>query len=111
MHRVLTYSKYKVAWWVERGNAEGNKVTPELAEGLWAYAEDQAQLQCDLARKFDTKCEGLHQDGVTKEELRRLAMVMQKEDELDGVETGSKEEDYYSAEDNDPDMSDLVDDK
>jgi hypothetical protein len=105
MRRVLAYFEYKAAWWVERGDAEGRETTPELAEGLRAYAEDQAQLQRDLGSKFAAKWEALRRDGVTEKELDRLATVME-DDELDGAETGSEEGEFYSADDNDADLSD-----
>jgi hypothetical protein len=102
MRRVLVYFEYKAAWWVERSGAEGREVTPQLAEGLRAYANSQAQLQRDIALKFQAKWEVLRRDGVTTEELDRLATVAQEgDDQLDGNETGSEEEDYYSDEGND----------
>jgi hypothetical protein len=105
MRRVLAYFEYKAAWWVERGDAEGRETTPELAEGLRAYAEDQAQLQRDLGSKYSAKWEALRRDGVTEKELDKLATVME-DDELDGAETESEEEEFYSADDNDVDLSD-----
>jgi hypothetical protein len=113
MRRVLAYFEYKAAWWVERGDAEGREVSPELAEGLRSYAEDQAQLQHNLASKFSAKWEALRLEGITREELDRLAGVMeasdqfvQEDDELDGVETGSEEDGFNSADENDTDMTD-----
>ncbi|KIM79775.1 hypothetical protein PILCRDRAFT_9970 [Piloderma croceum F 1598] len=84
---------------------EGCETTPELAEGLYTYAEDQAQLQHDLGSKFVAKWEVLHRDGVTEKESDWLATAVE-DDELDGAETGSKEEEFYSADDNDADLSD-----
>jgi hypothetical protein len=81
MRRVLVYFEYKAAWWVERGEAEGCKVTPELAEGLCLYAEDQSQLQHDLASNFSAKWEALCREGITQEELDRLARVMEASDQ------------------------------
>jgi hypothetical protein len=102
MRRVLAYFEYKAAWWVERSSAEGRELTPQLAEGLRAYANSQAQLQRDIALKFQTKWEVLRRDGVTTGELDRLATAVQEEDDqLDGDQTGSEEEDYYSDEEND----------
>ena len=42
---------------------------------------------------------------ITEKELDRLATVVE-DDELDGAETGSEEEEFYSADDNDADLSD-----
>jgi hypothetical protein len=113
MRRVLAYFEHKAAWWVERGDAEGRKVSPELAEGLRSYSEDQAQLQRDLASNFSAKWEALRREGITQEELDRLARVMeasdqfvQEDDELDGAETGSEEEGFNSADEDDADMTD-----
>jgi hypothetical protein len=102
MRQVRAYFKYKVTWWVDHSNAEGRAVTTELGEGLRVYAEDQAQLQVDIACKFEAKWEVLCQDGVTTKELDRLAMVVEGDnDKLDGAETGSEEEEFDSAEEND----------
>jgi hypothetical protein len=106
MRRVLAYFDYKAAWWVERGDGENREVGPELAEGLRAYAEDQAQLQRSLACKFETKWEVIRQDGITTEQLEGLATVVQEDDELDGAGTGSEEEEDNSDEENNADMSD-----
>jgi hypothetical protein len=82
MRCVLVYFEYKTAWWVERSNTEGREVTPQLVEGLYTYANNQAQLQHNITFKFEVKWEALRQDGVSTEELDHLvATVVQNDDD------------------------------
>lgn len=114
MRRVIAYFHYKAAWWVERGNAEGRQVTPELAEGLLSFAEDQAQLQRDLASKFEAKWEYLRRDGITADDLEEpVRAVREQVDEVDGDETGSEEDNACSDDENinEADLSDIGDDE
>jgi hypothetical protein len=61
-----------------------------------------------LASKFNVKWEVSRLEGITQEELDRLAGVMETSDqfmwennELDGVETGSEEDGFNSTDEND----------
>lgn len=83
---------------VEQGEYEGHFVTPALAKDLKAYAEDQVQLQRDLAAKFDAKWVVLRQDDITNTELEEMAPPIRKrkhdkeEEEEEGAEREEEEE-------------------
>lgn len=51
MRRVLEFLEWRARWWNARGSVQLN-VTPDVAEGLRAYAEEQANLQSSLAASF-----------------------------------------------------------
>lgn len=108
MRRVLVFLEHKAAWWVERGRAECREVSPELAEGLLAYAEGQAQLRRDLASSFEAKWAILRRDNITDTELDELAPKARQEQdaESDGAETGSEEEGANSDDDDEAQMDD-----
>ena len=58
MRRVLVFCGWKNTWWKEQiaNRPEGSVgVSPELAEGLSAYAESQAAMETALAVSFAGK--------------------------------------------------------
>jgi hypothetical protein len=61
MRRVLAFCDWKNVWWkaqiVHRteGSGEGTVVSPELAEGLSAFAHEQAAMETALATSFAGK--------------------------------------------------------
>lgn len=99
MRRVIAYLEHRAGWWVERGEYEGRLVTPALAEGLKAYAEDQAQLQRDLAAKFHEKWAVLRRDDITDAELEAMAppVKKRKHDEEEEEEGAEREEEEGGA--------------
>lgn len=104
MRRVLAYFDSKATWWTDRISAEERQVSPELSEGLRAYAESQAQLQRDLAEKFAAQWAPIRRDDITPDELRIMAKEGVDEDEVDeadGNQTGSEEEDIEEVENGD----------
>ncbi|KIJ19290.1 hypothetical protein PAXINDRAFT_153323 [Paxillus involutus ATCC 200175] len=50
-HRILAFLEWHVAWWSERANTIITD-NPVYAEGLRAYAEQQASLRWDLVGQF-----------------------------------------------------------
>ncbi len=51
MRRTLDFLKYRADWWAERASSRAT-ASPELAEGLAAYAESQADVQMSLSSSF-----------------------------------------------------------
>ena len=68
MRRVLVYFEYKAVHWVTRGSNHGCTVLPPLEEGLRAYAENQAQLLRDMAKRFEGKWAVLRGGQLTIED-------------------------------------------
>ena len=74
MRCVIVFLDWKTKWWMDRREARA-RVKKDLLEGLWAYAEVQADLQVMLKENFctiwrlplDSNAEGLqdevHDDG------------------------------------------------
>ena len=52
MRRVIAFLDWKAAWWVDRQGARTDVTKTDLQEGLYAYAETQADLQKALAEEF-----------------------------------------------------------
>jgi len=102
MRRVIVYFEYKASWWVERNNAEGREASPALAEGLYAYAAGQAQLQRDLASTFSKKWAPVLAGEVGNED----AEGVESDDELDGAGAGSEEEAMEEADEEDEGITD-----
>ncbi|SJL15739.1 uncharacterized protein ARMOST_19244 [Armillaria ostoyae] len=53
MRRVLKFLAWKADWWEARRVAREVAGNDRLAEGLFAYAHEQANLQCQLKDKFE----------------------------------------------------------
>lgn len=51
MRRVLQFGSWKAEWWIEQANRRVNS-SPRLAEGLQAYAAEQAAIETNLADSF-----------------------------------------------------------
>lgn len=69
---------------MKRGEYEGQIVSPALAEGLTAYAKDQAQILQDIASKFTDRWAILRRDDITNEELEGLAPPAKKRKDDEG---------------------------
>ena len=54
MRRVIAFLDWKAAWWVDRRGARKDVTNKDLQEGLYAYAETQADLQKALEEEFRT---------------------------------------------------------
>ena len=52
MHHVIAFLDWKAAWWVDRQGARKDVTNKDLQEGLYAYAETQADLQKALEEEF-----------------------------------------------------------
>ncbi len=50
----MSYSRWLADWWEEQAEAR-QQVTPELREGLIAYAKKQATAERTLAQRWETK--------------------------------------------------------
>ena len=48
----------------------GHMVSPKLEEGLCAYAKNQAQLLCDMAKKIEAKWAVLRGGDLMAEDLK-----------------------------------------
>ena len=53
MRRVLTFLEWKLKWWLDHRNLQGN-VIGDLLEGLQAYVQTQGDLQQALKDHFCT---------------------------------------------------------
>lgn len=51
MRRVIEYCGWKASWWKQQASQRGD-VSPELAEGLLAFAEEQAAMEDSIAVRF-----------------------------------------------------------
>ena len=51
MRRVIEYCGWKASWWKQQASQRGD-VSPELAEGLLAFAEEQAAMEDSIAIRF-----------------------------------------------------------
>jgi len=54
MRRVLQFCRWKEAWWIEQVPRRTD-ISPRLAEGLRAYAEEQADLEHRICSSWTTK--------------------------------------------------------
>jgi hypothetical protein len=55
MERVLVFEAWEAGWWrekAERVNARASSLSPELLEGLLAYAERQAVIRTEMRSHF-----------------------------------------------------------
>ncbi|KAN0109688.1 hypothetical protein V8E52_009034 [Russula decolorans] len=52
MRRVLAFLEWKVVWWTEEGGGKLG-VTPDIADGIRAYAAKQASINRKLAQSFE----------------------------------------------------------
>jgi hypothetical protein len=61
MRRVLVFLEWKATWWMNQGNRPFD-VSPDIADGVRAYAAKQAHIHRTLADSFrqqwDTKRQG-----------------------------------------------------
>lgn len=112
MRRVLAYLDFKAVHWTTLGADHGRTVTPELEEGLRAYAGTQAQLLRDMASGFEAKWAVLRGEPLPVEELKRLLHPQehrrkkanfdeeeQDHDELGGEGAASEDEGVEDVED------------
>jgi len=51
MNRVLKYLEWKSEWWMQRADSRSG-LPKHLAEGVRAYAQDQADIQTALCMHF-----------------------------------------------------------
>lgn len=63
MRRVAAYCGWKANWWLERVNARPD-ISPELAEGLSAYAHKQASMFLDLQLRCDNDWASTREQGL-----------------------------------------------
>jgi hypothetical protein len=54
MRRVLQFCQWKAMWWLEQAPCRED-LPPQLAEGLRAYAEEQADLERCISSLWTTK--------------------------------------------------------
>lgn len=67
MRRVLTFLEWKAKWWIDkRGRNLG--VRPDIADGIRAYAAEQAHINRALARSFKMRWESAGRDHKQDEE-------------------------------------------
>jgi hypothetical protein len=52
MWRVLAFLEWKAVWWTEEGGGKLG-VTPDIADGIRAYAAKQASINHKLAQSFE----------------------------------------------------------
>lgn len=52
MRRTLAFLAWRAKWWHDCAGSRPGHSTPEMAEALEAYAEEQACLQEELSRNF-----------------------------------------------------------
>ncbi|KAJ7248282.1 hypothetical protein B0H12DRAFT_1235021 [Mycena haematopus] len=103
--RVLQYCAWKADWWDQQQDARTG-VSPELAEGLHAYAAEQAARERSWAANWEAKWEAVRARA-------RLALDNDLVDvtEVVGVEVELEEEvayGEYEEEEGEPD-DDLLD--
>lgn len=74
MRRVLVTLRAKGDWWEERRNSYPGS-DAALAEGIAAYASEQAQLQRDVANRFERMWATVRERGYssTPQEIHILA--------------------------------------
>jgi hypothetical protein len=51
MRQMIEYCGWKASWWKQQASQRGD-VSPELAEGLLAFAEEQAAIEDSIAVRF-----------------------------------------------------------
>ncbi|KAG6913093.1 hypothetical protein DXG01_009708, partial [Tephrocybe rancida] len=92
MGRALEYLKWKGRWW--RGQISFRPVADkELAEGLQAYAQDQASLQEMLAVSFREIFRAPLEDGIQELRDELLSTAPGVEDEDEGEEEEEEDAD------------------
>lgn len=107
MRRVLLFLENRAKWWTNLAY-NGNARPADLSEGVTAYALGQAQVQLDMAAKFEALWSIARRDelfpimpvtqrlpAVRESNLR----VEESEDELDGAGEGSEEEEMEALDD------------
>ncbi|KAJ8515113.1 hypothetical protein ONZ45_g7437 [Pleurotus djamor] len=52
MRRVLAWLRWRCTWWKSQGPLQSEAITPDLAEGLIAYAEKQTSILTSLHCRF-----------------------------------------------------------
>ena len=55
MRRVLVFCDWKQAWWKQQIAYRSEEVSPELADGLSAYAHEQVAMEAGIATSFAGK--------------------------------------------------------
>ncbi|KAJ7812570.1 hypothetical protein B0H14DRAFT_3478739 [Mycena olivaceomarginata] len=94
MRRVLEFCAWKARWWDERVESRSISVTPELAEGLRAYALAQAVRERAWEVQWRTKWAAarecaqivMHHRIVDVTELVPLEVELEEEEEFDDFE-------------------------
>ena len=82
MRRVRVTMEVKAVWWEGKVISADDSLSPEVAEGVSAYARQQAAVQMSLLASFVRRWEGLGVD-CDDEEM----------DELEAEEEGGESED------------------
>ncbi|KAF9501458.1 hypothetical protein BDN71DRAFT_1501176 [Pleurotus eryngii] len=52
MRRVIAYLDWRASWWITQGERRSGSVTPELQDGLQAYAAKQANILRGIRQRF-----------------------------------------------------------
>ncbi|KIM75537.1 hypothetical protein PILCRDRAFT_78724, partial [Piloderma croceum F 1598] len=63
MRRVIEYCGWKASWWKQQASQRGD-VSPELAEGLLAFAEEQAAMEDSIAIRFASQWAPVHKRAL-----------------------------------------------
>jgi hypothetical protein len=105
MRRVIVFCNWKAGWWDER-RASRTGVSNELAEGLWAYAAEQAARERTWEEKWSTKWRAVRARAAAalSDQVLDVTEVVPLEVELD-EEVAYGE---YEGEEGEPD-EDLLD--
>jgi hypothetical protein len=61
MRRVLAFLEWKAKWWMDRRGRDLG-VRPDIADGIRAYAAEQAHINRELARSFKMHWESVGRD-------------------------------------------------
>lgn len=62
MVHCLRFLNYKAARWRFRASQQQNHVHDDILAGLWAYAEKQAHISEEMAKKFASHWVGLFKE-------------------------------------------------
>jgi hypothetical protein len=103
MRRVLAFLEWKAVWWTEEGGRRLD-VTPDIADGIRAYASKQAHINRELAFSFKKRWGSASQTqgqdhGDHKQDHE------QDEDDLTDSSEYIKEVDRWGTAESDTDMN------
>jgi hypothetical protein len=104
MRRVLAFLEWKAVWWTEEGGRHLD-VTPDIADGIRAYAAKQAHINRELASSFKKRW-GSASETQGQDHRDREQDHEQDENHLtDGSEHSIREVDRWGTEESDADMN------